>query len=399
MKGKEEIKLTKEKLGLPADKDFYIPTGVNEICSECIELKKSQYQNWHGEYEKWAASNKELAAQFAAQSQRSLPAGLKESLLSVFKDAKKDATRNLSGKAIQEIAKQVHFFAGGSADLEPSTKTLIKDSGDMQAGNFAGKNIRFGVREHAMGAIANGMAYGRNWVPYTATFLVFADYMRPTIRLAALSHLQTLFIFTHDSFWVGEDGPTHEPIEQIASLRIIPNLSVFRPADGLEVAMCYMAALESKKNPSALLFTRQNLTPLERRAGFNADEVLKGAYIVSGENNSDMVLVATGSEVALAVDAAKLLEAKGKKCRVVSMPCVELFNKQDSAFKESIIPAKAAKVSIEAGITSGWRQIVGDQGLTIGIDHYGASAPGELLAEKFGFSAESVSSKVLKHFG
>ena len=397
--GKEEIKLTKEKLGLPADKDFYIPTGVNEICSECIELKKSQYQNWHGEYEKWAASNKELAAQFAAQSQRSLPAGLKESLLSVFKDAKKDATRNLSGKAIQEIAKQVHFFAGGSADLEPSTKTLIKDSGDIQAGNFAGKNIRFGVREHAMGAIANGMAYGRNWVPYTATFLVFADYMRPTIRLAALSHLQTLFIFTHDSFWVGEDGPTHEPIEQIASLRIIPNLSVFRPADGLEVAMCYMAALESKKNPSALLFTRQNLTPLERRAGFNADEVLKGAYIVSGENNSDMVLVATGSEVALAVDAAKLLEAKGKKCRVVSMPCVELFNKQDSAFKESIIPAKAAKVSIEAGITSGWRQIVGDQGLTIGIDHYGASAPGELLAEKFGFSAESVSSKVLKHFG
>jgi transketolase len=394
--GAEELKLTKAKLGWKAEADFTVTDQVKEFCQKSIEQKKVEYDQWQADYLKWCNSNKELSSQFKDQTEKKLPSNLKESLLAAFKEPKKDATRNLSGKAIQEIAKLVPFFIGGSADLEPSTITSIKDSEDIQPGSFTGKNIRFGVREHAMGAIVNGLAYGNNWIPFSATFLVFADYMRPTIRLAALSHIQSLFIFTHDSFWVGEDGPTHEPIEQIASLRIIPNLSVFRPADGIEVAMCYFAALEMKSAPSALLFTRQKLTPLERRSSFKPEEVLKGAYIVSGEEHSDLVIIATGSEAYLACETAKILETNGKPARVVSMPCMEIFKKQDKKFQESIIPAKARKVSIEAGVTDIWKSIVGDNGISIGIDHYGASAPGELLAEKFGFNAEKIAGRILK---
>lgn len=396
--GADEMKLTKAKLGLPADKTFFIPDGVSDYCKELIASKVEGYKKWQTEFEKWAGQNRDKAAVFSAQNQRELSGELKDQLLTTFKEPKKDATRNLSGKAIQVIAKNVAFFVGGSADLEPSTKTLIKDSSDIQAGAFSGKNIRFGVREHAMGAIANGMAYGKNWIPFTATFLVFADYMRPAIRLAALSHIQTLFIFTHDSFWVGEDGPTHEPIEQLASLRIIPNLYVFRPADGTEVAMCYFAALQMKSAPSALLFTRQNVLPIERRAGFDADEILKGGYVVSGENESSLALIATGSEVAAAAEAAKILAEKGKPCRVVSIPCLELYKMQDKAYRDSVIPPGAKKVSIEAGSTALWSSIVGEGGLSIGIDRYGASAPGEVLAEKFGFTPQKIAERVLEFY-
>lgn len=395
--GADEAKLTKEKLGLPADKEFYISDAAKAATAEALKAKKDDYAGWQQRFKSWSQSNKELADQLSHQLERRLPANLKEILLQAFNEPKKDATRNLSGKAINVIAKHVPYFIGGSADLEPSTKTLIKDADDIQAGKFSGKNIRFGVREHAMGAAVNGLAYGRDWIPYSATFLVFADYMRPTVRLAALSHLQSLFIFTHDSFWVGEDGPTHEPIEQIESLRIIPNLNVYRPADGIEVAMCYLSALEHKKNPSALLFTRQNLPPLERTSGARPEDVLKGAYILSGEKNSSLVLVATGSEVALAAEAARILESKGRPCRVVSMPCKEVFLKQEIAYRESVLPAAAVKVSLEAGITNGWKAITGTEGLSIGIDHFGASAPGEILSEKFGFSAETVATKILAH--
>lgn len=392
--GADEAKLTKEHLGWPTDQDFLVPTDVQEFCAELIEQKRAVHHAWQASYQKWSSENKEKGVLYLAQRERSIPESLKSDLVAAFKDTKKDATRNLSGKAIQEIAKRVPFFIGGSADLEPSTKTLIKDSSDIQADSFSGKNIRFGVREHAMGAAVNGLAYGRNWLPYSATFLVFADYMRPAIRLAALSHLQSLFIFTHDSFWVGEDGPTHEPIEHIASLRIIPNLFVFRPADGLEVALSYYAAMTARKNPSALLFTRQNVTPLERDSEFTPDHILDGAYVVSGRENKDLVIVATGSEVGLAVDASKLLEGAGIKPRIVSMPCMELFLKLDKAKRDSIVPPNAKKVSIEAGTTIGWERIVGDSGFKIGIDHYGASAPGEILAEKFGFSPKSVQERV-----
>ncbi len=293
------------------------------------------------------------------------------------------------------IAKHVPAFIGGSADLEPSTKTLIKDSPDIQRDNFTGKNIRFGVREHGMGGTANGLAYTKSWIPYTATFLVFSDYMRPTLRLAALSHIQSLFIFTHDSFWVGEDGPTHEPIEHVASLRLIPNLYVWRPADGVEVAMTYWAALNKKDRPSTLIFTRQNLPPLERPPGITPDDVLRGGYIVYGVDNKDVVIVATGSEVATSVEAAKLLEKEsGMRCRVVSMPCLEAFMEQSLEYRKSVIPLSSKKVSVEAGVTMGWEQIVGSDGLTIGINHYGASAPGELLAEKFGFTPQAVKARI-----
>lgn len=394
--GEKEIALTRENLGWPADARFFVPDDVKSYCKEVIARRKDEFAAWEKSYKSWEEKNSELAKALKAQISRSLPATLKSELIQAFADPKKDATRNLSGKAIQVIAKSVPGFIGGSADLEPSTKTLIKDAKDIGPKEFSGKNIRFGVREHAMGAVANGLAYSQCWFPYTATFLVFSDYMRPSIRLAAISHLQTLFIFTHDSFWVGEDGPTHEPIEHIQSLRIIPNLYVFRPADGLETAMCYFGALELKNRPSALLFTRQNLPPLERPKGFVPEDVLKGGYLVkeSTKPTCDLVIVATGSEVWVASEAADSLEKKGISTRVVSMPCVEKFKEQSSSYKDSLIPLGAKKVSLEAGITVGWEEIVGADALRIGIDHYGASAPGELLAKKFGFTPDSVSDKI-----
>ncbi len=393
--GAEELKLTKKNLGWPEAESFYVPKEVGEFCCKLCGEKALEHAAWEKKFAEWSQANPQLASDFSAQSSREIPSGLKDTLLQTFKEPKKDATRNLSGVAINAIAKSLPFFIGGSADLEPSTKTLIKGSKDIQKEEFSGRNIRFGVREHAMGAIANGLAYTQSWIPYTATFLVFADYMRPTIRLAALSHLQTLFIFTHDSFWVGEDGPTHQPIEHIASLRIIPNLLVFRPADGLETGMCYFAALQAKRNPSAMLLTRQNLPPLERPANFNPDSVLKGAYVVSGEEHTDFVIVASGSEVWVAHEAQKKLIQKGIKARVVSMPCMELFLKQDQSYRESIIPPAARKVSIEAGVTATWDRVIGSEGtLKIGVDHFGASAPGEVLAEKFGITPEAVEKRI-----
>jgi len=390
--GKDEVKATKENLGWPLEPAFLIPKEVGEFTCKLIGEKQVRYDKWQSDFKKWQSTNADLAKEYQNQITRTLPANLKSELLAAFKEPKKDATRNLSGQALNTIAKNVSFLIGGSADLDPSTKTYLKLSKSIQKEEMTGRNIHFGVREHAMGALANGLAYTRAWLPYTATFLVFADYMRPTIRLAALSHLQTLFIFTHDSFWVGEDGPTHEPIEHIASLRLIPNLFVFRPADGMEVAMSYYAALEKKKAPSTLLFSRQNLPALEREATFNPDQIMKGGYIVTGSDCDDLVLVASGSEVWVAVEAAKML---GQKARVVSMPCMELFLEQDKGYRESIIPAKAKKVSIEAGITAVWDRVVGsERALKIGIEHYGASAPGELLAEKFGFTPDAVKKKI-----
>jgi transketolase len=392
--GAEEAKLTKQKLGLPVDQTFVVSNETQAFCKSRVTENLSLYENWQNAFQKWANNNAQLAKEYKEQNERILPQKLKEDLLAAFKDAKKDATRNLSGKAIQVIAKHLPYFIGGSADLEPSTKTLIKDSSDIQANSFSGRNIRFGVREHAMGSMINGLAYGRNWIPYSATFLVFSDYMRPTIRLAALSHLQSLFVFTHDSFWVGEDGPTHEPIEHVASLRLIPNLSVYRPADGVEVAMCYWAALESKSSPSTLIFTRQNLPPLERESSFKPDDVLKGGYVVTGSNVDSLVIVATGSEVSVAIEALQVLKSRSISARVVSMPCVESFLKQPIEYRNKIIPPSARKVSIEAGVTCGWERIVGKDGLLVGIDHYGASAPGEILVQKFGLTGAAVAEKI-----
>lgn len=392
--GAQEFENLKKELGWQGD-EFTVPAEVASYCSGIVESNKKLFSEWTASFLSWSQEYPSLREQLNRQFLGELPEDLLTELLAVFDD-KKDATRNLSGKAIQVIAQHLPGFIGGSADLEPSTKTLIKDSPDITAENFIGKNLRFGVREHAMGAIANGLAYCGCWFPYTATFLVFADYMRPTLRLAALSHIQTLFIFTHDSFWVGEDGPTHQPIEHIASLRIIPNLYVYRPADGVEVAACYYAALQHKSSPSALLFTRQNLPALPRPENWNPQSVLKGAYIVWGFECEDLVIVATGSEVALAIDAAKLMAEKGIACRVVSMPCVELFLEQEAIFRNQILPLNSKRVSLEAGITSGWERIVGCDGLMLGRDVYGASAPGEVLAQKFGFTPDTVAKEIVR---
>ncbi|NMC62650.1 MAG: transketolase [SAR324 cluster bacterium] len=392
--GKEEREQTRKNLNWPISTDFYIPDEILEFCAASVEVKSKERKEWDAFYSKWSKEHKSLAAELDAQLHNSIPAKLEEELEATFSKSKKDATRNLSGQVLQVLAKHLPFLIGGSADLEPSTKTLIKGSADIKKNEFTGRNIRFGVREHAMGAIANGLAYTKLWIPYTATFMVFSDYMRPTIRLAALSHLQVLFIFTHDSFWVGEDGPTHQPIEQAASLRLIPNTYVFRPADGLETAMCYLAALKRNKGPSALLLTRQNVEPLVRSDSFKPEDILKGAYIVANPDVEDLIIVATGSEVSLCIEAVKLLENKGLRARVVSMPCVELFLEQGSKYIESILPKGSTRVCVEAGVTTGWEAVVGSSALIIGLNHFGASAPGEILAEKFGFSPESVAERI-----
>lgn len=392
--GDDELKATKAKLGWAEAEAFSIPADVKAACANIVTEKQAGAAAWTLKFAAWENANADKAKALKSQCNKEVPAALSAELRQVLNDGKKRATREISGDAIQIIAKHMPGFVGGSADLEPSTKTTIKDAADIQAASMNGKNFRFGVREHAMGAIANGLAYEGCWAPFTATFLVFSDYMRPTVRLAALSHLQTLFIFTHDSFWVGEDGPTHEPIEHVAALRLIPNLWVQRPADGLETAVCYELALGRKNGPSALLFTRQGLAPIERPAGFNADDIKRGAYIAWGAENSDYTIVATGSEVAISIEAAKKLAAQGIKARVVSAPCLEVFETQDAAYREKVLPAKSRKVSVEAGVTAAWYKVVGSNGLTIGLDHYGASAPGEVLAEKFGFTPDAVAAKI-----
>ncbi|RMD83855.1 MAG: transketolase [Candidatus Dadabacteria bacterium] len=393
--GEDEVRGLKEKIGFPPDKAFYVPDDVYQLCADVISRRKCEYNQWIERYKKWQRENSGLYGEYITQIEKALPNALKAELCECGVAQKKaSATRNISGELLQLISSHMPGFIGGSADLEPSNKTLIKGSSDISKDDYSGKNLRFGVREHAMGAIANGLSYSGAWIPYTATFLVFSDYMRPAIRIAALSGIQTLFIFTHDSFWVGEDGPTHQPVEHIMSLRLIPNLYVFRPADGLECAMSYWAALKIKDKPSALLFTRQGVPPIERERDFDSDNILKGGYVVTGRECTSLVIVATGSEVSLAVAAAKLLQRDGIAVRVVSMPCWELFFEQSEEYRESIIPAGSKRVSIEAGVTTGWERFTGHRGLNIGWDSFGASAPGKVLAEKFGFSPEQVAERI-----
>ncbi|MCB9029544.1 MAG: transketolase [Deltaproteobacteria bacterium] len=393
--GAEEVRLSKQELGCPTDQSFYVPEEVGVYCCQLMEQRVSDYDQWKSSFAKWSSSNAELVESFKQQCSAEISASLKKELIAFAEGVTADtATRALSGQALQILAANMPGLIGGSADLEPSNKTLIKGSPDVTREDFSGKNLRFGVREHAMGAISNGLAYSKNWIPYTATFLVFSDYMRPAMRLAALSHLQTFFIFTHDSFWVGEDGPTHQPIEHCMSIRLMPNMYLYRPADALEVALCYYAGMTRKNAPSTFLFTRQNVPVLKRDSNCTPDDILKGGYVVSGSDCSDLVLVATGSEVGIMQDVSEALSKKGISARVVSIPCWELFFEQDQEYQNSVIPAEARKVSLEAGVTAGWERVVGEKGLALGLDHYGASAPGEVLAEKFGFTAEAVLAKM-----
>lgn len=402
--GKDEMAKTKAALNWPAEPTFYIPDETKKMFSTRVETLKSEYFKWQEKFSSWKSSNQDKAKALDLQTGLKTPADLEEKLLAALpKDNAEISTRKLSQIVIQALSANINSLIGGSADLEPSTLTLINKAEDIQKNKFAGLNLRFGVREHGMGAIMNGLSYYGGYIPYGSTFLCFADYMRPTIRLAALTHLSGLFIFTHDSIFLGEDGPTHQPIEHVNSLRMIPNVHMFRPADGVETAMCYKIGVELRKGPAVYAFTRQNLPVLERPAGFAPKDIAKGAYTLFETNPNttpDIVFVGTGSEVSLALTAAKALPA-GKNIRVVSMPCCELYRKQDAAWREKLIPAKAKKVVVEAGTSFGWLNILeaaAEDTVFATIDHYGASAPAKILAEKFGFTPQAVAKKVQDRF-
>jgi transketolase len=325
---------------------------------------------------------------------RAVPADLFEELCKAAptKDA---ATRAQGGVVEQRAAALVPSLVGGSADLNPSTKTWIEGSPAIEKGTFEGRNIHFGIREHAMGAFENGMAAADGFIPFGSTFLVFSDYMRPAIRLAALSHLQSIFVFTHDSVYLGEDGPTHQPVEHYWALRLIPNLDFVRPCDALECAMAWAHALTRRDGPTAMALSRQKLANIPRPAGFDNREMLRGAYVLADADGAPtLVIIATGSEVEVAMGAKKLLDAGGERVRVVSAPCWTAFERQPAVVRDAVLPPGVRRVAIEIGVTEPWRAVVGPTGLVIGLDHFGASAPDTVLQKEFGFTPEAVVARI-----
>ncbi len=392
--GEDEVRAAKQLAGWPVDEPFYVPHEVRELFQKRAAELKTEYDAWQATFKKYCDTFPELLELWNRMVNREVPAGLEDKLFNCIDCAKPNATRNSSGLILQELAKLVPALWGGSADLAPSNKTDIKGGGDFSKSDPLGRNIHFGVREHGMGSIMNGMALYGATIPYGGTFLVFSDYMRPAIRLAALMKQQVVYVFTHDSIFVGEDGPTHEPIEHLASLRAIPNLTVIRPADTAETAVAWAVALERKNGPTALALTRQNVDPIND-SPHKAKGLRKGAYIVRNPHRVDVILIATGSEVGTTLQASQILADNGIEARVVSMPSMELFEEQDQSYKDLVLPPAVKKrVVIEAASPFGWCKYAGDEGLVIGIDRFGASAPYKVLAEKFGFTPEAVAKKV-----
>jgi len=391
--GPEETRAAKEHLGWPPEPTFLVPDEVRDFFHARAEEGAALRTGWESRFAEWADANPGKAGEWRAIWNKTVPADVVSRLLAIAPDTTA-ATREHGRTVLQQAAQLVPALVGGSADLAPSTLTLIKDAGAVGPGSFGGRNLHFGIREHAMGAILNGIAYHGAFRPFGSTFLVFSDYMRPSIRIAALSRLPVLYVFTHDSIFVGEDGPTHEPIEQLASLRLIPNLHVWRPADGLETALAWGMALERQDGPSAIILCRQKLPPIARRTGLGETDFRRGGYLVAGDASPHAVVAATGSELHLAMGARELLAAKGTKLNVVSIPCVEIFHGQDPAYRNALFPDGVSVATIEAGRTDCWRALTGPKGLTIGIDGYGASAPAAVIAEKFGFTVDAVAAKI-----
>jgi transketolase len=386
--GKDEIRGAKQAAGWPAEPDFYTPAEAYTPFKEHVARVRPEYDAWQERMAKLSAEQRAAYdAVFKVAPKDLLTA------LTAKADTKTDATRSSGGKMLQFASELVSNLISGAADLAASTKTDLAGTTFVSKGSFGGRNLRFGVREHGMGSIANGLALA-GFTPVTSTFLIFSDYMRPPIRLASMMKIQSIYVFTHDSFHVGEDGPTHQPIEQTSSLRLIPGLDVFRPADSLECAAAWALALERKDGPSALLLTRQNLPAIQRGASFKNEDLRQGAYIVSDATDPTLVLIASGSELSLAVDAKVMLEKKGQRVRVVSALCLERFLRQPREVQQRVL-GTARRISIEAGATALWRGLVGLDGIAIGLDHFGASAPAEILAEKFGFTAQAVTDRVL----
>lgn len=391
--GTEEIIATKKALGWNPEHHFHVPSEVYELFAKRTKELAKMNAIWDAMFEDYTKHYPEVAKLFVDDFAGKLPENLAD-LLPVFEaNEKGEATRKASGKVINAIAKAIPAFLGGSADLTGSVNTLIEGQEYYTVDNRAGQNMHYGVREHGMAAAMNGMSLHGGVIPYAGTFLVFADYNRPAIRLAALMEVPVIHVFTHDSIGLGEDGPTHQPVEHLASLRAMPNVTVLRPADANETAWAWKAALDNKKGPSLLVLTRQNLPIIERNEDNAANNVLKGGYVVKREEGElNLILMSTGSELSLAFDAEKILRENGNNgVRIVSIPSFELFNKQSKEYKEQVLPSAIEnRISIEAATTFGWQQYVGSKGVTIGLDTFGASAPFEQLYAKFGLTAEAI---------
>ncbi len=399
--GEEEVRLTKEALGWPPDAHFLIPDEALAVFRQAVEQGAAAEARWRETFERYKQSYPDEAALLETLWAGELPSGWADALPTFTAADGPLATRKASGKVLNAIAPALPTLIGGSADLAPSNNTYLAAFPDFQRETPAGRNLRFGVREHGMGAAINGLALHGELRPYGATFLVFSDYMRPAVRLAAMMHLPVIYVWTHDSVWIGEDGPTHQPIEHLAALRAIPNLTVIRPADANETAAAWRVALERTTGPTALVLTRQKLPILFETRRPYQDTVARGAYILADSSGvPDLLLVASGSEVHLALAARDILAGQGIGVRVVSMPSWELFDAQPQEYRDKVLPPLVtARLAIEAGATQGWEKYVGSAGAVLGLDRFGASAPYKVLMEKFGFTAEAVAARARQLLG
>ena len=412
--GADEVRLTKENLGWPADREFYVPDEALAHFRSAVERGRLAQGKWSEKLLRYCDSYPDEGRELRELLAGVLPRGWEDGLPVFPPDAKGMATRVASGKVMQELAKRLPGFVGGSADLDPSTKTALEGEGDFgcprtppadpqgSAGGgwgYQGKNLHFGVREHAMGAICNGLAAHGGLLPFGATFLIFSDYMRPPMRLAAITRADVTYVFTHDSIAVGEDGPTHQPVEQLATLRAVPDLVVIRPADANEVTAAWKVAVEIRDRPVALALSRQNVPVLDRTDLGAADGLRRGAYVLSEARTQppQMLLIGTGAEVSLVLEAQKLLRERGVDARVVSMPSWELFEEQSADYRESVLPAAVeARLAVEAGLPQGWERYLGCKGGMVGVTKFGASAPGPTVLEKYGITADHVTERALQ---
>jgi len=388
--GEDAVKETKRHLGWPEDKQFYIPDEALAHFREAIQQGEQFEAEWHELVNNYEQSHSEEAKTFRTTMSGELPEGW-EDHLPKFEDAKPVATRVASGEVINALAPVMPMLIGGSADLGVSNNTDIKEGGSFEAGTYDGRILHFGVREHAMGSTMTGISLNGGLIPYGGTFLTFSDYMRPAIRLAALSEVQVIYVFTHDSIGLGEDGPTHQPIEHLAALRAIPHLFVIRPADSAEVSEAWRIAILRRSAPTALALTRQKVPVIDRKKFSKADGLRRGAYVLADTETPRLILIATGSEVSLALEARERLEAEGVPTRVVSMPCWELFDEQPQAYRDEVLPpAINARLAVEAGVRQGWDRYVGPSGDVVCLDRFGASAPGEVALRELGFNVDNI---------
>ncbi len=411
--GEEEVRLTKQNLGWPTEPAFYIPEPAQAHFRRALEEGQHRETEWNTRFSAYTQAFPELAEELLGATRGELPPGWDRDIPLFHADAKGISTRVASGKVMNAIASHLPSLMGGSADLDPSTFTGLSSLGDFEApganardrqgsegGGWsrAGRNLHFGVREHGMGAILNGLAAHSGTIPFGATFLIFSDYMRPPIRLAALMHLRVIYVFTHDSLALGEDGSTHQPVEQLASLRAVPNLNVIRPADANETAVAWRVALETRDRPTALVLTRQNVPTFDRTQFAAADGLRRGGYILADtpDGKPALILLATGSEVALAMAARERLLAQNIAVRVVSLPCWALFDAQPQAYRDTVLPpAVGARLAVEAGVPQGWHRYVGERGEVLGMERFGASAPADVLLREYGFTTDNVCARAL----